>query len=120
MCQLRDTASASRVLNALKSKAPELVKEPLFLALFGEAAAWEGRRDEALRILDELDRMRRTRYVDAVMVLELCTVLNDRAQRLKWLERGYEERSTQFVYLPIHKAWYAGDPAAENLVAKAR
>ena len=51
------------------------------------------------------------------MVLELCSVLHDRKELLFWLRRGDEERSTQFVYLPLHKEWYANDPEAEALVA---
>ena len=84
------------------------------------AAAREGRRDEARRALDQLEQIRRTQYVDAVMVLELCTVLDDRERRRLWLQRGIEERSTQVIYLPLHKAWLGGDPEAEALVAKSR
>ena len=54
------------------------------------------------------------------MAIELCSVLNDRKARLRWLTRAYEERSTQWPYLPLHKDYYKGDPEAEALVARRR
>lgn len=115
-----DPPSARRVLDELKSREPDFVRAPPVLAVFGVAAMAEGRRDEARRILDELDQRRLTMYVDPVMTLELCSVLNDHRQRVLWLQRGYDERSTQFVYLGMHKDWYSGDPEAEAIVARAR
>jgi hypothetical protein len=90
------------------------------MAWFGVAAAKEGRPEEARRILDSLEQLRRTQYVDAVMVLELCTALRDQQAVHLWLQRGIDERSTQVVYLPLHKAWLGGDAEAEAMVAKSR
>jgi tetratricopeptide (TPR) repeat protein len=118
--QKGDIQSAHRVVEALRASQPYLEKEPVFLAWFGAAAAREGRRDEARRILGRLEQLRKTQYVDAVMVLELCTVLHDREALHRWLQRGIDERSTQVVYLPLHKAWLGGDAEAEAMVAKSR
>jgi tetratricopeptide (TPR) repeat protein len=109
--------AAGDVLKSLKSHQPEVAREPPFMALFGFVAARAGRTDEARQILDRLEHLRQTQYVDPVMVLDLCSALNDHGQRLLWLKRGYEERSTQFVYLGLHKELYAGDSEAEAIVA---
>jgi serine/threonine-protein kinase len=116
--QKGELTSARGVLNGLSSTQPELTKEPMFVALFGVAAAREGRREDARHALETLEELRRTQYVDPVLVIELCSVLNDRAQLLLWLRRAHEERSTLFVYLPLRKELYAGDAEAEALVAQ--
>ena len=114
-----DLQSARKVLDELKSKQPNLFDDPMFIALSGVQAAREGHLDEAARMLAKVEDLRRTQYVDAVLVLELCAVSKNRAQLLIWLQRAYEERSTLFIYLPLHPEWYAGDPEAEAIVAKA-
>jgi tetratricopeptide (TPR) repeat protein len=116
--QKGDLASARALLDRLTSTQPEIVKEPMFIALQGVAAAREGRRGEARTALEQLEQLHRTRYVDAGLVLELCAVLKDRDQVVLWLRRGQEERSTLFVYLPLRKELYAGYAEAEALVAK--
>jgi len=115
-----DGQSARRVLDALASSHPELLGKPTFIALFGEAAVREGRRAEGARALEQLEQLRRTQYVEPIMAIELCSVLNDRKTRLIWLKRAYDERSTQWPYIPLHKDYYKGDPEAEALVAKRR
>jgi TolB-like protein len=116
--QMGDLKSARRVLDSLASSQPDAVKEPVFLALFGTQAAMEGRRGEARHILEQLETMRRTAYVEPIMMLDLCSALNDRDRRMAWLNRAYEERSTQMVYLRLHRAPFAGDRAAEALIAR--
>jgi len=117
--QMGDKQSARRVLDSVSSTQPEAIKEPGFLALFGTQAALEGHRDEARRILDQLEVISRTQYVEPVLILDLCSALNDRERRLMWLNRAYQARSTQFVYLPLHQQPFAGDSAAEALIARA-
>ncbi len=117
--QQGDLKAARGILESLKSSQPEAVKETPYLALFGVAAAREGRRAEAVQILDELEQMRRTQYVEPALVLELCSVLHDHKALLRWLKRADEERSTQFIYLPFHnREAYAEVPEAEALVAR--
>jgi TolB-like protein/Tfp pilus assembly protein PilF len=115
--QTGDVKAARRVLDGLATRQPEAVKEPAFLALFGTQAAREGRRDEARRTLEQLETIRRTQYVEPVLMLDLCSALNDRNQRMVWLNRAYQERSALFPYLRLQHASFAGDRAAITLIA---
>ncbi len=116
--QKGDLAAARRVIDALKSTQPDAAAAPVFRALFATEDAREGRRDEARRTLEQLDALRRTEYVDPVMMLDLCTALNDRDRRRVWLTRAFDERSTQVAYLRLHPASFGGDPAAQALIAR--
>jgi predicted Zn-dependent protease len=116
--QKGDLVSARRVLDALKSSQPEAAMAPVFVVLFGTQDAREGHRDAARRTLERLEALRRTEYVDPVIVLDLCTALNDAAQRRVWLKRASDERSTQVAYLRLHPASFDGDPAGEALISR--
>ena len=114
-----DVQAAHAVLEAMKTSNPGIAKEPVFLAFFGVQAANEGRPNEARRILEQLEQLRRTQYVEPLMLLDLCAALGDRKQLRIWFQRGYEERSTFWVYLPMMwKDVYAGDAELEALVAR--
>jgi TolB-like protein len=115
-----DLHAGRAVLAALQAAEFDVTQEPLFIALFGAQAAWEGRRDEARRHLDKLEQLRQTRYIDGFIPLELCLALNDREQTLVWLKRAYEDRSSQFPYLRLRRDFFAGNPEAEALVQRLR
>jgi len=104
-----DTASGRRTIEALKGH-PELAKDPMFLTLFAAQEAREGRPANARQTLAQLEEMRRTQYVDGMLVLELCSALQDRQQFQIWLHRADEERSALFAYLPLIKGFYGFDP----------
>lgn len=113
-----DLRGSRAVLTALQTTEAEVTQEPLFIALFGAQAAWEGNMDDARRHLEQLERLRQKQYVDGFIPLELCGALNDRQQTLVWLKRAYEERSAQFPYLRLRRALYANSPEAEALLLR--
>ena len=88
--------------------------------LFGAAALGSVSQSEAERTLAELERLRATEYVEPLLVAELCVALGDHKQLRLWFNRGYEERSSLFVYGPIMKDYYGNDPEVEALIAKVR
>jgi eukaryotic-like serine/threonine-protein kinase len=77
----------------------ELSTSPLMLASLGHAYAIAGRRDEAQRILVQLDDLSKQRYVSAYDRAAIYVGLSESEQALAWLERAYEERSQFMVYL---------------------
>lgn len=101
-----DGASAKRLVESLKAAQPGMADDPLFLSTYGMEAVLNGRHSEAIEILDRMERLRQTRYVDAFMALPLCAALHDRRRERLWLSRGEEERSTMFVYLPMLQGFY--------------
>jgi TolB-like protein len=108
--QKGDLASGNRTVDALKAAHPEWKSDPAMLAFAAANAARNGRRAEAQRTLDELERMHQTRYVEPWIAFELCSVLGDHKQLMVWIQRAYEERSTIFLYIPMMKYLYGDDP----------
>src|SRR5262249_40699989 len=116
--QKGDVQSARRVIEALKAAHPELKGEPFLMATVATQAAREGRRDEARQVLDRLEQLRKTQYVEPLMVTGLCSALGDHKALLLWLNRAHEERSTIYLYAPLGKFLYGGDPDAQAFLAK--
>ena len=66
------------------------------------AAAVGGDRPGAYRILEEFKALSNRRGVSPFHAAILYTALDDRDEALRWLERGYAERSPDLVYLAVH------------------
>lgn len=60
-----------------------------------------GRREDALKVLEELDRMASRRYVSRIAQVFVHVGLGQQKEALDWLERAFEEREVQMVYLKV-------------------
>jgi TolB-like protein/Tfp pilus assembly protein PilF len=105
-----DFDAARNIVEPL-TKQPELMKDPSFIALFAAQAARDGHAPEARRMMAQLEQMRKTQYVEPIMLIEVCNVLNDRRQLMVWLRRADEERSSFFVYLHASAPFWGLDQA---------
>jgi len=86
--------------NRQPDQAIEVLKEALsethssaVMGALVRAYAQAGRREEALRTLDELKRRQRKRYVPTAAFVNAYLGLGDNEQALVWLERAYQEQS---------------------------
>jgi tetratricopeptide (TPR) repeat protein len=104
-----DNEAARRTLETLRTGHPELKDDLMFMTMSGVEAALAGRAADARAALEKMEDLRRSRYVDAFLVLPLCAALHDRAETLRWLRRAYEDRSAIVVYLPMLKSFYGLD-----------
>jgi TolB-like protein/Tfp pilus assembly protein PilF len=114
-----EIAPAVGALETLKTAHPEFNSEPVMMAFFAAAEAWQGHREEAQRTLDQLERLRRSRYVEPLMMLELCAALHDHKQLMVWVRRAYEEHSALFLYAPMMAYMHNDDPEVKAFVASA-
>jgi TolB-like protein/tetratricopeptide (TPR) repeat protein len=73
-------------------KATALSDDPVPKGYLGHLYATIGRKDEALKILDQLRQMRAQHYTSAYSLALIYLGLGDRAEALNWLEQGYRER----------------------------
>lgn len=96
-----DRESARRVVDSVRASPQQVDRDPMLLGIFGLAAATEGRAAEARRILGQMERLRKTQYVDGFIPLTAAASLQDKEQEAVWLQRLDEERSSMFVYLPL-------------------
>jgi TolB-like protein/Tfp pilus assembly protein PilF len=79
-------------------RAVELDDDPFALALLGQAYARSARRDEANKILTQLNQEGKTRYVDAYGVGLVFLGLGDKNHAMDELERAYRENDGGDIY----------------------
>ena len=86
---------------------------PWLGALEATCLARQGKRREARRILDDLERVRQTGYVDAYYMALLQEALEHRAEALGELERAAKENSAALYILEV-------DPQMDSLRGEER
>jgi DNA-binding winged helix-turn-helix (wHTH) protein/TolB-like protein/Tfp pilus assembly protein PilF len=65
----------------------------------GQALAMLGRTDEARAELGRLKQLAKSRYVPALDIATIHASLGDRDSAFEWLERAFEDRSTNIAFL---------------------
>jgi tetratricopeptide (TPR) repeat protein len=110
-------ADAIPVLEKLVSLSPG---SPGATGLLVRAYAHAGRRSDALRLLAELKRRRKSGYVPAGAFVNAYLGLGDNEQALYWLEEAYREQSNILQFLKTHPFFdpIRGDPRFVDLVRR--
>ncbi|HET7695366.1 MAG TPA: tetratricopeptide repeat protein [Vicinamibacterales bacterium] len=95
-------------------------RNPAVLGVLARAYARAGRRTDALRIVDELNRRRLASYVPPAAFVNAYLGLADHDQTFVWLERAYQERSGILQFLKVHPFFdpVRGDPRFAELVRR--
>jgi pentatricopeptide repeat protein len=93
-------------------------RSPAVMGVLVRAYAHAGRREEALRLLDELKRRRRTTYVPTAAFVNAYLGLGDNEQAFVWLEKAYKEESNLLQLLKVYPYFdpLRGDPRFTDLV----
>ena len=101
-------------------KARQLSDDPALLAWLGHTYAASGKRDEALKTLDQLTVIARQRYVSEYSWAIIYAGLGEKDQAINWLEKGYQERATKMSYLQIEPFFdnLRSDPRFVELVRR--
>jgi hypothetical protein len=65
-------------------------------------------------------RLSKQRYLSPYHVAIACNGLNDRAEAIPWLERGYAERDPKMVFLNVEPQWknLRGEPRVIRLLTQ--
>jgi len=82
-----------------------------------------GKPEEAMKILNELMDLSKTKYISPVAIASICAALGRRDEALQWLERARVERSGTLTYVmtnPVFLDALGNDPRFLNLVAEMR
>jgi serine/threonine-protein kinase len=98
----------SREAIAEYQKAKELNDDPYVLGLLGHGYAASGRRDEATKVLAEMNEVAKQRYVPAYSFAQVYAGLGDKEHAFQWLEKSYQDRAYDITYLKV-------DPFFDNL-----
>ncbi len=86
---------------------------PSVVAELGYALAASGQRLAAQKILRKLQARATQEYIDPCFIAFIYIALDEKNQAFNWLEKAYEERSTQMVWLNL-------EPKFDPLRAEAR
>ncbi|HYL11367.1 MAG TPA: winged helix-turn-helix domain-containing protein [Candidatus Acidoferrales bacterium] len=93
---------------------------PERMAWLGYAYAVNGRKKEALDLLEQLRVNPGQKYVSPFHVALLFTGLGDNESAFRWLEKAYEQRDEWMVYLKIYPEFSSlrSDPRFQQLVRR--
>ncbi|NIN92859.1 protein kinase [bacterium] len=72
-----------------------------YKARLGFAYAVSGKIKEANRIIDELKEQLKQKYVSAYLIAAIYTALDEKDHAFRWLEKAYEERDVQVIFLKV-------------------
>ncbi len=75
------------------------------MPVLGYAFAVSGRRDEALKIVEQLKERSRQGYVPSDDIALVYIGLGVRDQAFEWMQKAYEERSGSMVFLKVDPVW---------------
>jgi tetratricopeptide (TPR) repeat protein len=80
----------------------------------------QGKRQEALQVLSNLEARSKKEYVTAYAVALVHAALGDKDQAFAWLEKGVEERTHWLVWLKRDLRWepIRSDPRFEALIKR--
>ena len=101
---------SGNVQEALKEyqTAYRLSDDPAMLGFMGHTHAISGKKDEALKMLDQMREISRQRYVPAYSFAQVYAALGDKDQAFQWLEKSYQDRAPDMVQLKV-------DPMLDSL-----
>jgi serine/threonine protein kinase len=75
------------------------------MAMEGNILALMGARDEALRIVDELERLALNRHVSSYFVAMVFAGLDDKERTIGYLEKAFDERSSRLPDVSKDPVW---------------
>jgi TolB-like protein/DNA-binding winged helix-turn-helix (wHTH) protein/tetratricopeptide (TPR) repeat protein len=104
----------------LEKTASIMHRSPGSIELLATAHAKAGRRSEALRLIDELKRRRKTTYVPAGAFINPHLALGDYDEAFVWFERAYQEQSNILQFLRVHPFFdpVRDDPRFKDLLRR--
>ena len=100
------------------SKATEVSGSPVMLAGLGHAYASAGKQAEARKVLDELKKQSKRKFVSAHALAVVYIGMGDHEEALIWLKKAYEDKSESFMELKA-EPWFdplRSDPRFVNLL----
>ena len=85
-----------------------LSDDPAMLGFVGHAYARSGKKDEALKAIDQMKEISRQRYVPAYSFAQVYAALGEKDQAFQWLDKCYQDHDPSMVLIKV-------DPTLDNL-----
>ena len=93
---------ALAALERWKSGHPSERRHPYVLGTAAGIYGFEGRKNEAEKLIDELREMARHQYVSGASFAEAYVGLGQKDQAVTWLERAYEDHDQGMVFIAAY------------------
>ena len=107
------------IAEAKKIEPPDDI--PYAVGQLGHVYALQGRRREALAIVDRLKRTSTTRHVDPRYIANIYIALGEKDSAFAWLEKAFEQHSNAMIGLKCDRLYYdpiRSDPRFGALMAR--
>ncbi len=90
------------------------------IAIIGYVYASAGRRDEARKVLGQLEELSKRKYVPPFFVAIIYVGLGEKDRAFEWLEKAYQERNPNLVNLKVQPKFDAirSDPRYADLLRR--
>ncbi|MCA1632505.1 MAG: tetratricopeptide repeat protein [Acidobacteria bacterium] len=87
-------------------------------SLLGHARALSGKREEAIKTINELKEQSSRRYVPALNIAMIYVGLGETDRAFEWIDKAYDERSSWLVSLKVEPMFdnIRSDPRFDNLI----
>ncbi|MHC4192243.1 MAG: tetratricopeptide repeat protein [Planctomycetota bacterium] len=97
-------------------------RTPRLVTPLGRVYALSGRKDEAKTLLKELHKRAASEYVLPTFFAEVYASLGNTDEAFRWLERAYQERNWEMLFLRTSPRWdpLRSDPRFDDLVQRMR
>jgi len=101
-------------------KAKALNSDPAVLSYLVVAYARSGKREEAVKLVEQMHEQAKQRYVPAYSFGVAYTGLGDKDQAFQWLERSLQDRAWEITYLKVDASMdgLRSDPRFDDLVKR--
>jgi len=96
-------------------KAVSLGGHQIVLSDLGSAYGLAGQENEAAAILEQLLEMRRQEYVPAICLARIYSRIGENDKAIEWLEKAFEERNGEMVFLQGEIEGAAAGDSLNNL-----
>ena len=92
-------------------------RTPIMQAALGRTLALSGKREDALRILQELHKLAEKRYVSPFELASLHFALGQTDEGFHWLAKAFQDRCFELISLRVDPRWESlrGNPRFHKL-----
>ena len=95
-------------------------RSPIMQAALGRTLALSGKRQDALRILEELHNLAEKRYVSPFELASLHFALGQSDEGFEWLSKAFQDRCFELISLRVDPRWQSlkSDPQFHQLFSR--
>jgi TolB-like protein/DNA-binding winged helix-turn-helix (wHTH) protein len=116
----RERKMYPEAIAALERSVSRSGRHNLPLASLAGVYGLAGRKDQALKLIDELKERARLHYLPSSLFAQAYLGVGEKNQALTWMERAYEEHDQGMVYIKAYPGWDAlrSEPRFQALVRR--